>query len=369
MQVATKKIRVYLSEPRKVDRQIDYSRRAYNLCVACYRKWVKGDPPVDFTQLRRTIREVVKAEANGDAIGTTHLDEACAEVKRANQAVIRKRVKGQKSELAFRKKSATKQGFIYQRLPSTGLLKVLGEAYLTESIPPEAIKHSARLTREYGRYFLITKRFIPTAAAEIQGNAVGVDPGVRTFATTFATDVVTKLGEDFQKEKLRPLGIKLDQLYSKRKKLFNRWASLGDQLRNDLLRCYTRKINRLKARRQDLISDLHRRVCYYLVTNYDFIFLPSFRVKQMTSKAKRKIGSKVVRGMMDLCHYKFRLMLTWMAKKYGKTLIEVNEAYTSKTQSWNGKISKAGLTISDGSLIVDRDINGARGIFLRAVTR
>jgi putative transposase len=301
MQVATKKIRVYLSEPRKVDRQIDYSRRAYNLCVACYRKWVKGDPPVDFTQLRRTIREVVKAEANGDAIGTTHLDEACAEVKRANQAVIRKRVKGQKSELAFRKKSATKQGFIYQRLPSTGLLKVLGEAYLTESIPPEAIKHSARLTREYGRYFLITKRFIPTAAAEIQGNAVGVDPGVRTFATTFATDVVTKLGEDFQKEKLRPLGIKLDQLYSKRK--------------------------------------------------------------------KRKIGSKVVRGMMDLCHYKFRLMLTWMAKKYGKTLIEVNEAYTSKTQSWNGKISKAGLTISDGSLIVDRDINGARGIFLRAVTR
>ena len=372
MQTATKKVRVYPSEPQKVDRQIDYSRRAYNLCVACYRKWKKGDTPVNFTQLRREVREQVQGEASTEGkVVSSSLDEACQEAKRANQSVIRKRVKGQKSELAFRKKSTTKQGFIYQKVSSLGLPKVLGGIHLTESIPPETIGYSARLTREYGRYYLLTKRFIPTVAAKSQGNAVGVDPGVRTFATTFATDCVTKLGEDFQKEKLRPLGIKLDRLYSKRKKLFNRWSSLGDQLRNDLLRCYQKRINRLKARRQDLIVDLHRRVCYYLVTTYDFILLPAFRVKQMTSKVKRKIGSKVVRGMMDLCHYKFHLMLAWMCKKYGKTLIVVNEAYTSKTQSWSGKLSEVGIatTISDGSLVVDRDINGARGIFLRAATR
>ena len=49
----------------------------------------------------------------------------------------------------------------------------------------------------------------------------------------------------------------------------------------------------------------------------------------------------------------------------------VNEAYTSKTCSWSGEIiAKLGgrktITGSDG-VSVDRDLNGARGIFLRAL--
>lgn len=59
-----------------------------------------------------------------------------------------------------------------------------------------------------------------------------------------------------------------------------------------------------------------------------------------------------------------------MAHRLGKQVAEVNEAYTSKTCSWSGKIinSLGGRKIiSDGHIRLDRDINAARGIFLRAL--
>ena len=63
-------------------------------------------------------------------------------------------------------------------------------------------------------------------------------------------------------------------------------------------------------------------------------------------------------------------MLQWMCRKYGKRLVLVNEAYTSKTRSWDGYIHEklgGAKTIGDGEIIVDRDMNGARGIMLRAL--
>jgi len=51
-------------------------------------------------------------------------------------------------------------------------------------------------------------------------------------------------------------------------------------------------------------------------------------------------------------------------------VIEVSEAYTSKTCSYCGKMHKIGskkrMKCSCGADI-DRDLNGARGIFLRAL--
>ena len=63
-------------------------------------------------------------------------------------------------------------------------------------------------------------------------------------------------------------------------------------------------------------------------------------------------------------------MLSWMCKKYGKRLVIVNESYTSKTRSWDGSVKSnlgGSKTICDEDIIVDRDVNGARGIMLRAL--
>ena len=55
----------------------------------------------------------------------------------------------------------------------------------------------------------------------------------------------------------------------------------------------------------------------------------------------------------------------------GSTVLIVNEAYTSKTVSWTGEIihnlgGRKTVRSSDGRTM-DRDINGARGTFLRAL--
>ena len=61
VETACKKIRIYPTDPEKVDNQIHACRRAYNLCVAKYREWTKGDKPVDRNKLRSQVREATWA--------------------------------------------------------------------------------------------------------------------------------------------------------------------------------------------------------------------------------------------------------------------------------------------------------------------
>jgi putative transposase len=137
---------------------------------------------------------------------------------------------------------------------------------------------------------------------------------------------------------------------------------------------FEKKISKLKARIKHLINDLHNKVAYDLVMKYDTILLPTFEISNMVKRkkdsSKRKIRKISVRSMLSLCHYEFKLKLKWMAKKYGKSVINVNEAYTSKT--FNGKIFNIGsrkvLKTKSGK-IIDRDINGARNILLRFLSK
>ena len=51
--------------------------------------------------------------------------------------------------------------------------------------------------------------------------------------------------------------------------------------------------------------------------------------------------------------------------------LDVNEAYTSKTRSWDGSIKSnlGGTSVirDESGFGMDRDLNGARGIFLRGL--
>jgi putative transposase len=75
---------------------------------------------------------------------------------------------------------------------------------------------------------------------------------------------------------------------------------------------------------------------------------------------------------LTFSHYRFKQFLKYKAFEYGKTVIDVNEAWTSKTVSWTGEINKRlggakQITSRLTGETMDRDYNGARGIFLRAL--
>ena len=75
------------------------------------------------------------------------------------------------------------------------------------------------------------------------------------------------------------------------------------------------------------------------------------------------------RAMMSFAFHKFSMRLESKAKELGKLVLRVCEAYTSKTASWTGELKQIGAAkkITSNGIAVDRDINGARGIFLRAL--
>ena len=92
----------------------------------------------------------------------------------------------------------------------------------------------------------------------------------------------------------------------------------------------------------------------------------------MSLKAQRRIRAKSVRQMLTLSHYKFKQFIKHKAFEMGKVVLDVNEAYTSKTVSWTGEIvpKLGGAKIIKSKLTgqkMPRDWNGARGIFLRAL--
>jgi putative transposase len=92
----------------------------------------------------------------------------------------------------------------------------------------------------------------------------------------------------------------------------------------------------------------------------------------MVDKSKRKISSKTARNMLSLSHYKFKQIIKFVANNNRKFVIDVNEAYTSKTVSWTGEIiedlnGKKVIKSNIDGRIMDRDYNGARGIFLRSL--
>ena len=345
---------------------IRQQRRAYNLAIACFieqdeHKELRQDPSYDKSSLRKTIREFVKSEVEerGETFLSSGCDEAVASAFLTRDAVIRNRKKGKKSGYSFKTAKNPRQSLIWQKLTKGFIEK---QFYITEDYPEESLGKQSRVVYDKGRWFLLVQKQITTVGqGEIQArNIVAIDPGVRTFATTFSSHECVSYGDGFFEGRIMPLLLNMDDLYSLKAKAKNeQWK-----------RHYEKRIHRLSNRVRDRIDDLQRRVCYDLVSSYDIILLPSFETAQMSDKTGRKIRSKTVRAMLGLGHYRFELMLSWMCKKYGKRLVVVNESYTSKTRSWDGSVKSnlgGSKTISDEDIIVDRDVNGARGIMLRAL--
>ena len=86
------------------------------------------------------------------------------------------------------------------------------------------------------------------------------------------------------------------------------------------------------------MDECHRKVAAFLTDNYRLIFLPTFESAQMVAKAGRKFGSKTARAMLTWAHYRFKQFLKFQAKKKNVVVVEVSEAYTSKTCTRCGHI-------------------------------
>ena len=150
--------------------------------------------------------------------------------------------------------------------------------------------------------------------------------------------------------------------------LISRTAQAPARKRNSMRRAQAR----IRQRIHNLVDEIHRKSALWLVRTFDTIIIPCFNSSQMARRRHRKINSKMVRSMMTWAHARFRERLLSKAEEFGKQVFLVSEAYTSKTCSACGWIhqrlgGRKVFKCRQCGLEIDRDINGARGIFLRGM--
>lgn len=234
---------------------------------------------------------------------------------------------------------------------------MLGDLKMSEALPDNIA--DSRLVKDGDAYYLCVSYTATSTKREPNGRVVALDPGVRTFLTCFHEHGFGWLGHHAI-NRIQRLCSYLDDLLS-------RAAKAKRQSRKNMRRA----ANRIRKSIKYLVDELHHKVARYLVDNFDIILLPTFETSEMTCKSARKIKKKSVRQMLTLSHYRFKKFLKHKAKETGCKVVDVCEAYTSKTVSWTGEIVNnlgGRKTIKDSmGLKMDRDLNGARGIFLRAL--
>lgn len=217
-------------------------------------------------------------------------------------------------------------------------------------------RHGTNLVYKNHKYYLTVPIDI-----EIQENSsdtfVSIDPGIRTFATCFSSNETFSLDIGKQLEKYQNKIDKLDAEISKNKKNYKKKRSLCKRKS----KCYTKIENKVK--------DLHYQTANILCKHKN-ILLPVVNVKQLA----KKLGEKTNRRMYALSHFKFRMRLIDKAKERGCNLILVNESYTSKTCSFCGEINetlgaKKWFKCNSCENEIDRDVNGARNILIRYLTK
>ena len=354
----SKKIRVYpTTEQREILRQwFGTARFTYNKTVALLNdtdtkanwKAIKTGILHDLPQWSKKTPYQIKSVAIRDACkAVSNAKIKCSQTGEVQHVSFKS--KRSSSDSIFIPKSAIKERGPYHTK--------LGDLRITETLPNTIC--DSRLLKENDKYYLCISYTVTTPKRKPNGRVVALDPGVRTFLTYFHEHGFGWLGHHAI-NRIQRLCSYLDDLLSRASKATR-------QARKNMRRAANRTRNRIR----NLVDELHKKVARYLVDNFDIILLPTFETSGIVMRGKRKLRKKSARQMLTLSHYRFKQFLKHKAKETGCLVIDVCEAYTSKTVSWNGEMSPTlggKKVIKDSAgLKMDRDLNGARGIFLRAL--
>jgi len=196
-----------------------------------------------------------------------------------------------------------------------------------------------------------------------------MDPGERKFQTLYGLTHIIKIGENIG-DPIRKRLLKIDSLKKKidhpRSHKYNKKLKRRTRVRKWR---YNRRIQKHHEKINHLQQELHYKTAIYLCRNYDRIMVTDFSSKKVGSK-KGNLNKMSKRVLGKISHYNFRQRLQNKCQEYGCQYLEVNEAYTSKTCCKCGNVKHTLGTnkiykCDECKIVLDRDVNGAIGIFLK----
>lgn len=357
----SRKIRIYpTAEQRKIFRGwLGTSRKVYNNTVA-YFKTIEGPRP-KWTQIANE-QQASLPEWAAKIPYTLKRMAAKAACLALSTGKIKAKATGEPFELHFRRKRDPVQSCF---IPNDSVTvkgvypRISGSLLYSEPLPEKPC--DSRLLLDHGRWYLCVP-YTPDATPqpENHGRLVALDPGVRTFMAYFSSDEAGWLCRgDFSR--IVRLCQQLDNLLS-------RAAKAKCEPRHRMKKA----ADRIRWKIRELVDEMQWKVITFLLDRFDVIILPPFETSDMVKRAKRRIGRKSGRSMLTWAHYRFAQRLIGKARVAGKEVVRSSEAWTSKTMSWCGEVKHnlggAKVIRDSRGTTVDRDINGARGIFLRALS-
>jgi putative transposase len=197
-------------------------------------------------------------------------------------------------------------------------------------------------------------------APQTPESIVSLDPGIRTFQTTYdASGLTTEWGKG-----------DMSQIFlacRKVDKMQQTWQAKKGRRRRGAKRVWLRMHDKIKNK----VNEIHRKLAVWLCENYKVVLIPKFESSKMVKRINRKINTNTARNMLTWSHYQFRELLKAKAELYPwVNIVECEEPYTSKTcgccGELNNKLGGAKIFRCKGcDYVADRDINGARNILLR----
>lgn len=362
-QIKSRKIRIYPTQQQKIlfKQWFGVARKFYNETLTIYKN---GSDKV----WHKVYQDIAEQNREHDYIKSVPYQIKKIAVNDYRKALSINKMKAKRSgkpfEMKFKSKKNPKQSCYIPKaaISSSGIYyTIAGKLKMKERswFENEDIK-ACRLTLEFGKWFIVIPKEIKITPIENQEGVVAIDPGVRTFATYFSTEgYFGKLGQGAF-DRILKLNLKIDKLISKLSKE-------TDKNKKSNLK---RSIFKIRFKLRNLIDELHWKTIKFFTSRFKVIIFPPFNVSEMIRKSNRKLPKKVVRSMNCFRFYEFKERLKLKCKESGVTFVESSEAFTSRTNSFTGELmenlgSKEKFMFNNVS--IDRDINGARNILIRAM--
>ena len=365
----TKRIRIYPNKNQKkiIKEWMSTSRYVYNRCISEIRS--SGFKALNGFQLRdKFVTSKNNPNVKDWEIKTPKgpRDGSVRDVKKAYKTAFSnlKQRNIRKFDVGFRTK---KNGFQSIEIPKTAVELVGNKLKLFPRSGIGNIKISKRDHKIVGKpeyycrlkvdqygdwYLLVPVKSITKTCSKTKKCAL--DPGIRKFQTLYSNSEVIKCTTNY--ELLRTLKNRIAHYQSLRaKKVISKQTFKRKQMKD-------------WKRHRNLIDDFQFKFGNYLATNYSEIYLPKFESQKLTKNLNKTSNF----NLLNLQHYRFKERLRFQCFEQGSKLVDCTEEYTSKTCTQCGELNDT-LGCSEQfrcpkcNLSIDRDVNGARNIYLKNV--
>ena len=215
------------------------------------------------------------------------------------------------------------------------------------------ITHDCRMIKKNNEFWLVVPVDVQAYAEASTEKRTwktycGVDPGVRTFMTTFGTDGCHE--HEYNSEIFKSMDKKISLLKKLDKRIRKR----------TYLKCERRK--------EHIIDEIHWKTIREMLEKVDVVFYGDIKSHGIVRHNK---NHTLNRDTNNLKFYQFKQRLEFKAMELGKKVVVVKEHYTTKTCSFCGTENNPGISkvyrCKSCKCCVGRDVHAAKNILMKGM--